>query len=87
MRQSDETRFAAHAWDYAMGRSLRSTAVSPERHILIARQERPTLPTILAVLAIGRGRPWLPLIEAALVQIGIIAIRTLLKDTKNDHCD
>lgn len=87
MSRADQIHFATHAWDFALSLSLRTLPDGPEREALQACEERPTLPNIRAVLAIGRGRPWLPLIESALVEIGLAAIEDILKEADHDHRD
>lgn len=85
MLRADQIRFAAHAWDYALNLSLRTLPDGPEREALFACEERPTLPNIRAALAIGRGRLWLPLIESALVEIGLATIEDILREADHDH--
>lgn len=87
MTRADQVRLAAHAWDYALNLCLRTLPDGPEREALQACEERPTLSNIRAALAIGRGRPWLPLIESALVEIGLAAIEDILKEVDRDHRD
>jgi hypothetical protein len=87
MTRAEQIRLAAHAWDYAVSLCIRALADGPEREALIACEERPILPNIRAALAIGRGRPWLPLIESALVEIGLAAIEDVLKEADHDHSD
>ncbi|WP_459104320.1 hypothetical protein [Devosia sp. A369] len=87
MSRAEQIRFVAHGWDYALSVSIRSSSEGVEREALITCEERPTLPNIRAVLAIGRGRPWLPLIESALVEIGLVAIEAILKEADHDHRD
>ncbi len=87
MPRAKQVRYAAHAWDYALSLSIRTLAGGPEREALIVCHERPTIPNIRAVLAIGRHRPWLPLIESALVEIGLVAIEDILKQADHDHRD
>lgn len=83
--RADQVRYTAHAWDYAIALCSRALPAGPEREALIACEERPTLSNIRAVLAIGRHQPWLPLIEAALVEIGIAAIEDILEEADRDH--
>lgn len=83
--RADQIRCAAHAWDYAIALCTRALPASPEREALIACEERPTLSSIRAVLAIGRHQPWLSLIETALVEIGIAAIEDILEEADHDH--
>lgn len=85
MSRADQARFAAHAWDYALGVSIRTLPDGPEREVLIVCEERPTISNIRAALAIGWGRPWLPLIESGLVEIGLVAIEDILKEAENEH--
>jgi hypothetical protein len=87
MSRAHQIRFAAHAWDYAVSLSIRTLADGPEREALIACDERPTIPNIRAALAIGRHRPWLPLIQSALIEIGVAAIEDILKEADHDHRD
>ncbi|MBU1334476.1 MAG: hypothetical protein KKG17_06425 [Alphaproteobacteria bacterium] len=87
MSRIDQVRFAAHAWNYALGVSIRTLLDGPEREVLIACEERPTIPNIRAALAIGRHRPWLPLIESALIEIGVAAINDILKEAEDEHRD
>ncbi len=82
MPRADQVRLAAHAWDYAVSLSIRTLADGPEREALLVCEERPTILNIRAVLAIGRHRPWLPLIESALIEIGIAAIEDILKEAE-----
>lgn len=82
MSREDQVRFAVHAWDYALGLSIRTLPDGAEREALLACEERPTLTNIRAVLAIGRSRPWLPLIESALVEFGLLAIEDILREAK-----
>lgn len=84
MPRADQVGFVAHAWDYALGVSIRGLPDGPEREALIACEERPTVTSIRAVLAIGRDHPWLQLIEAALVEIGLLAIQDILKEADHD---
>lgn len=87
MSRTDQVRFAAHAWDYAIGLCLRTLADGRERQALMACEEHPTIPNIRAALAIGWHRPWLPLIESALIEIGVGAIEDILKEAEHDHRD
>lgn len=87
MSRSHQVRFAAHAWDHALSLSIRTLTDGPEREALLACEERPTTPNIRMALAVGRQRPWLPLIESALVEIGIAAIEDILKEAEHDHRD
>lgn len=87
MSRAEQVRYAAHAWDYALSLSIRTQADGPEREALLSCEERPTIPNIRAVLAIGRHRPWLPLVEAALIEIGVAAIEDILKEADHDHRD
>lgn len=59
----------------------------PEREFLIVCEERPTIPNIRTALAIGRRRPWLPLIDFALIEIGIVTIEDILMEAEHDHRD
>lgn len=77
--RTDQVRFAAHAWNYAIAVCFRALPAGPERETLIACEQRPTHSTIRAVLAIGQHQPWLSLIEFALVEIGIAAIMKSLR--------
>ena len=87
MSRAEQIRFAVHAWDYAIGLSLRTLPDGPEREVLIMCEEQPTLAHIRAALAAGRGRPWLTLIESALVEIGLVAIGDILEEAEHDHRD
>lgn len=87
MSRSHQVRFAVHAWDFALSLSIRTLTDGPEREALLACEERPTIPNIRMALAVGRHRPWLPLIESALVEIGIAAIEDILKEAEHDHRD
>ena len=87
MSRAEQISFAAHAWDYALSLCIRTLPDGPEREVLIICEERPTIPSIRAALAIGRHRPWLRLIESALVEIGIVAIEDILKEAEHDHRD
>ena len=40
-----------------------------------------------AALAIGQCRPWLPLLESALVEIGLAAIDDILMEAEHEHRD
>ncbi|MGB3337169.1 MAG: hypothetical protein WBA73_08330 [Devosia sp.] len=85
MPRKDQVRLAATAWDYALRLCIRNLPNGPEREALIVCQLRPALRNIRAMLALGRGRPWLPLIESALVEIGLAAIEDILKEADHDH--
>lgn len=85
--RADQVRYAAHAWDYALSLSIRTQTDGPEREALLSCEECATVPNIRAVLALGRHRPWLTLIEAALIEIGIAAIEDILKEADHDHQD
>lgn len=87
MPKVDQVRIAAHAWDYAITLCIRSLPQGPEREALVACDERPTIANIRAALAIGLGRPWLALIEAALVEIALAAIEDVLHEADHDHRD
>lgn len=76
----DQKKYAGAAWDYAMSLCVRTTE-GAEREALIAAEERPTIENIRVVLAVGRCKPWLPLIESALVEIGIAALDDIFKET------
>jgi hypothetical protein len=76
----DQKQYAATAWDYAVSICIRNTT-GAEQDALIQVEERPTIEDIRAVLAVGRCKPWLPLIESALVEIGIAALEGILRET------
>ncbi len=80
MLQEDQARFAVHAWRYALGLSIRTLPDGTEREALLTCESNPTLTNIRAVLAIGRHRPWLVLIESALVEIGLAAFEDILRE-------
>lgn len=82
-----QVRIATHAWDYAVSLCLRTLPNGPEQEALIACDERPTIATIRAALAIGRGRPWLALLESALIEIALAAIDDVLYEADHDHRD
>ncbi len=87
MSRAEQVRYSVHAWDYALSLSIRTLAAGPEREALLSCEERPTIPNIRAVLAIGRHRLWLPLIESALIEIGVAAIEDILKEAEHEHQD
>ena len=87
MSRIDQIRFAAHAWNYALGGSIRTLPDGPARELLIVCEEQPTPANIRTALAIGRGGPWLPLIESALVEVGLVAIEDILKEAEDEHRD
>lgn len=76
----DQKRYAGAAWDYAVSICIRNTE-GAEKDALICVEERPTIENVRAVLAIGRCKPWLPLVESALIEIGIAAIDDILRET------
>ncbi len=83
--RAEQVRFAARAWAYALTLCTHALPAGPEREALIACRAHPTLPHIRAVLAIGQHHPWLPLIQSALLEIGIAAIEDILKEADHDH--
>jgi hypothetical protein len=85
MSRANQVHFTAHAWAYAIARCIRALPVGPEHETLMACERSPTLSNIRAVLAIGLRQPWLPLIESALVEIGIAAIEDILEEADHDH--
>lgn len=85
MQKADQIRIAAHAWDYAITLCIRTLPQGPECEALIACDQRPTISNIRAALAIGLGRPWLALIEAALIEIALAAIEDVLHEADRDH--
>ena len=85
MQNTDQIRIAAHAWDYAINLCIRTVPPGPECEALIACDQRPTTANVRAALAIGRGRPWLALIEAALIEIALAAIEDVLHEADRDH--
>lgn len=87
MQRADQIRVAVHAWDYAITLCIRTQPQGSECEALIACDERPTIPNIRAALAIGRGRPWLALIESALIEIALAAIEDILHEADRDHRD
>ena len=87
MSRAHQIRFAAPAGFYAARLTSPTLAVGPYGEALSACAQRPTIPNIRAALAIGRHRPWLPLIESALVEIGVVAIEDILKEAEHDHRD
>ncbi|MHA6691244.1 hypothetical protein [Devosia sp. A449] len=87
MSRAEHIRYAVHAWDYALSLSIRTVDAGPEHEALVMCEEQPNLLNVRAVLAVGRGRPWLVLIESALVEIGIVAIEDILNEADHDHRD
>ena len=85
MQKADQIRIAAHAWDYAITLCMRTLPQGPEREALVACDQRPTISNIRAALAIGRNRPWLALIESALIEIALAAIEDVLHEANRDH--
>ena len=83
--RTQQLRFAAHAWNYALSLCIRNLPAGPERTALMVCQQQPAPPNIRAALAIGHNRPWRPLIESALAEIGILAIEDILKEAGHDH--
>jgi hypothetical protein len=85
---TNQVCIAVHAWDYAVRLCLRTLPTAgPEHEALIACDERPTIANIRAALAIGRGRPWLVLLESALIEIALAAIEDVLHEADHDHRD
>ncbi len=85
MTNAEQIRFAVNAWDYAVGLCIRTLPEGPEREALVICEERPSLVNVRAVLTVGRNRPWLPLIEGALVEIGLAAIEDILEVADHEH--
>lgn len=85
MPKVDQVRIAAHAWDYAITLCMRTLPQGLEREALVACDQRPTISNIRAALAIGRNRPWLALIESALIEIALAAIEDVLHEADRDH--
>ncbi len=85
MTNAEQIRFAVNAWKYALAHCIRALPEGPQREALVVCEKHPNLANVRTVLAAGRNRPWLPLIEAALVEIGLAAIEIVLKDTDHDH--
>lgn len=79
MTRDGQKHVAVLAWNLALGLSIRSLPAGPERDALDAARANPNLTTVRAVLTIGRQRPWLPLIESALVEIGLAAVDDILE--------
>ncbi len=74
----DQKAIAIAAWDYALCLCIRNTEGS-EHDALLQAEERPTVENARAVLAVARGKPWQPLFESALIEIGIAALDDILK--------
>lgn len=87
MEKADQIRIAAHAWDYPINLSIRNLPQGPECEALIACDQRPTIANIRAALAIGQSRPWLALIDSALIEIALAAIEDVLHEADRDHRD
>lgn len=88
MMDASQVRIAGHAWDYALRLCLRTLPTAgPEQEALAACDQRPTIANIRAALAIGRGRPWLALLESALIEIALAAIEDVLHEAGHDDRD
>jgi hypothetical protein len=86
MSREEQVRLAAHAWNYALHLCIHTLPMGPEREAVIACMERPTWHNVRAVLTMGRNRPWVKLIESALVEIGTPAAESILMEAARDHC-
>jgi hypothetical protein len=84
MNRAQQRLFAIHAWGYALALCIRTLPAGPEQDALIACRQQPTLANARSALAVGQHRPWRPLIEAALVEIGLAAIEDILTGINND---
>lgn len=73
-----ERRIALAMWGVAAG--MIEYRDPEAREVSRAALERPCPETILALLAFGNGRPWLPSVLDALVQCGIAASEEILGD-------
>lgn len=75
----DQRGYAATAWDYAISICTRNTE-GAEHDALLCAEEQPTVENVRAALAVVRGKPWQPLFEGALIEIGIAALETVLEN-------
>jgi len=67
-------------WRVAVGMiATREESISI-RELAIDAERRPSPSTIRALVAAGRGRPWLPSIVDALAEVGIVASEEILGD-------
>jgi hypothetical protein len=76
----DQKQYALTAWSYAVTLVVRGLPDGPEREVLLAAEQQPSVENIRAVLGIGRCKPWLALIESALVECGIAALETMIEE-------
>jgi hypothetical protein len=76
----NQSQYAVTAWRYAVALVLRGLPDGPEREVLLAADQHPSVENIRAVIGIGRCKPWLALIESALVECGIAALETMIKE-------
>lgn len=76
----DQSSYAVTAWSYALKLVLRDLPDGPEREVLLAAEQHPSVENVRAVLGIGRCKPWLALIESALVECGIAALEAMMKE-------
>ena len=81
MSRPEQVRFAAHAFDYALGLCIRSLPKEAELEPVIASEEQPTQPCLRAALA------WLPLPQSGLVEIVPAAIQDILTEAEHEHRD
>lgn len=75
----DQKQYAVTAWAYAVSICIRNTE-GAEKDAVICVEERPTVENIRAVLAIARCKPWAPLIESALIEIGIAGFEQIMRE-------
>lgn len=79
MTDEQHISYAAAAFDYAVSMCIRNTT-GAEHDALLCCEEDPSPRNIRAVLAVAEGKPWRPLFESALMEIGAVCAKEFLKD-------
>ena len=75
----DQHTYARHCWDYAISVCTRTLPDgSAEKVALLNAEQDPSPLTIRAALAVAVGKPWRPLFEGALIELGIAAAGDIL---------
>tara|TARA_A100001391_G_scaffold51157_1_gene31215 strand:- start:16878 stop:17126 length:249 start_codon:yes stop_codon:yes gene_type:complete len=77
MTDQEHASFAAAAFDYAVSMCINTTE-GTEREALLAVEEDPTPGNLRAALAVADGKPWRPLFEGALLEIGVVCAARFL---------
>lgn len=82
MTDEQHARFAAAAFDYAMSICIRNSE-GAEHDTLRGAEEDPSPRNLRAALAVARGKPWQPLFESALLEIGVMCADKFLRENDN----